>query len=61
VLGEGGMEGEVDKGKKEETLEPIMMGEYQIKRIMEIDGKMHSRVPCQYKVNTNKRDMMKRR
>jgi hypothetical protein len=61
LIREGGMEGEVDKGKKEEALEPIIMDQYQIKRIMEIAGKMHSRVPYQYKVNTKKRVVMKRR
>jgi hypothetical protein len=34
------MEGEGDKGKKEESLDPIMMDDDQIKRIMETDGKM---------------------
>jgi len=34
---EGEVEGEIDKRKKEEALDPIMMDEYQIKRIMEID------------------------
>jgi hypothetical protein len=53
--GEGGMEGERDKGKKEEALDPIMMDEDQIKRIMETTGKMRSGVPYQYKVNTKKR------
>jgi hypothetical protein len=45
----------MDKGKKEEALDPIMMNEYQIKRIMETTGKMCSGVPYQYKVNTKKR------
>jgi hypothetical protein len=55
LTGKGEMEGEVDKGKKEEALEPIMMDEYQIKWIMETTGKMCSGVPYQYKVNTKKR------
>jgi hypothetical protein len=49
------MEGGKDKGKKEEPLEPIMMDDDQIKRIMATTGKTRSRVPYQYKVNTKKR------
>jgi hypothetical protein len=51
----GEMEGGKDKGKKEEPLDPIMMDDGQIKQIMAIAGKMRSRVPYQYKVNTKKR------
>jgi hypothetical protein len=47
--------GEMDKRKKEEALDPIMMDEDQIKWIMETVGKMRSGVPYQYKVNTKKR------
>jgi hypothetical protein len=39
LTGEGEMEGEGDKGKKEEALDPIMMDEDQIKWIMETTGK----------------------
>jgi hypothetical protein len=49
------MEGEMDKGKKEESLDPIMMDKDQIKWIMETIGRMHSGVPYQYKMNTKKR------
>jgi hypothetical protein len=49
------MEGEGDKGKKEEALDPIMMDEDQIKRIMETTGKTRNEVPYQYKMNTKKR------
>jgi hypothetical protein len=49
------MEGEVDKGKKEEALDPIMMDDDQIKWIMATAGKTCSGVPYQYKVNTKKR------
>jgi hypothetical protein len=49
------MEGGKDKGKKEEPLDPIMMDDDQIKRIMATTGKKHSGVPYQYKVNTKKR------
>jgi hypothetical protein len=49
------MEGGKDKGKWKEPLDPIMMVDEQIKKIMETIGKMRSRVPYQYKVNTKKR------
>jgi hypothetical protein len=49
------MEGGKDKGKKEEPLDPIMMDDDQIKWILATAGKMRSRVPYQYKVNTKKR------
>jgi hypothetical protein len=55
LTGEGEMEGERDKGKKEEALDPIMMDEDQIKWIMETVGRMRNGVPYQYKVNTKKR------
>jgi hypothetical protein len=51
----GEMKGEVEKGKKEESLEPIMMDDGQIKQITSLAGKMCSGVPYQYKVNTKKR------
>jgi hypothetical protein len=51
----GEMEGEKDKGKKEEPLDPIMMDDDQIKQITAKTGKTRSRVPYQYKVNTKKR------
>jgi hypothetical protein len=54
------MEGEGDKGKKEEALNPIMMDEDQIKWIMATVRKMHSGVPYQYKVNTKKRVVVAR-
>jgi hypothetical protein len=49
------MEEEMDKGKKEEALDPIMMEEDQIKKIMETTRRMHSGVPYQYKMNNKKR------
>jgi hypothetical protein len=49
------MEGEVDKGRKEEALDPIMIDDDQIKWIMATTGKTCSGVPYQYKVNTKKR------
>jgi hypothetical protein len=51
----GEMEGEVDKGKKEEALDPIMMDDDQINRIMATARNTRSGVPYQYKVNTKKR------
>jgi hypothetical protein len=47
--------GEVDKGKKEEALDPIMMDEDQVKKIMATAGKTCSGLPYQYKVNIKKR------
>jgi hypothetical protein len=49
------MEGGKDKGKKEETLDPIMMDDNQIKKIMVTTRKTCSRSPYQYKVDTKKR------
>jgi len=55
LIERGEMEGGKDKDKKEEHLDPIMMEDNQIKRIMETAGKTRSKVPYQYKVNTKKR------
>jgi hypothetical protein len=49
------MEEEMDKGKNKEAMDPIMMEEYQIKKIMEKDGKTCSGVAYQYKMNNKKR------
>jgi len=46
---------DMDKGKKKEVMDPIMMEEDQINLIMEIIGKTRSRVPYQYKMNNRKR------
>jgi hypothetical protein len=54
------MEEEMDKGKKEETLDPIMMEEDQIKNIMTKYRKTCSGVPYQYKMNNKKRDIVER-
>jgi hypothetical protein len=40
----GEMEEEMDNGKKKEAMDSIMMGEDQIKKIMETYGKTHSEV-----------------
>jgi hypothetical protein len=39
------MEKEMDKGKKKDSLDPIMMEEYQIKKIMVKYGKTRSGIP----------------
>ena len=49
------MEEEIDKGKKKEAMDPIMMDEDQIKQIMEKARKMHSGLPYQHKMNNKKR------
>jgi hypothetical protein len=51
----GEMEEEMDKGKKKDSMDPIMMEEDQIKQIMLTTGKMRSGVPYQYKMNNKKR------
>jgi len=56
----GEMEGEMDKGKKKEPLDPIMMDNDQIKWIMVTTRKMRSRVCYQYKVNIKNRSIATR-
>jgi hypothetical protein len=51
----GEMEEEMDKGKKEEVMDPIMMEEDQINKIMETVGKTRSGTPYQYNTNNKKR------
>jgi hypothetical protein len=48
-------EGEMDKGKKEEDLDSIMMNGDQIKQIMATTGRTCSGVPYQYMMSTKKR------
>jgi hypothetical protein len=55
LIERGEMEGGKDKGRKDEPLDPIMMDDDQIKKIMARIGKTRSGVPHQYKVNTKKR------
>jgi hypothetical protein len=43
------------KGSKKEAMDPIMMEEDQIKKIMEKYGKTRSKIPYQYKMNNKKR------
>ena len=50
----------MDKGNKEEALDPIMMEEDQIKQIMETTGRMCSGVPYQYKIKNKKRSIATR-
>ena len=45
----------MNKGKKKESMDPIMMDEDQIKKIMTIAGNTHSGAPYQYKMNNKKR------
>jgi hypothetical protein len=54
------MEEEMDKGKKEEALDPIMMEEYQINKTMDIARRTHSGSPYQYKINNKKRALAMR-
>jgi hypothetical protein len=54
------MEEEMDKGKKEEAMDPIMMEEDQIKKIMATTRKTRSGVPYQYKMNNKKRAIVDR-
>jgi hypothetical protein len=60
LIGEGEMEGEMDKGNKDEDLDPIMMSKDRIKQIMATTRRIGSGVPYQYKVNTKKRDITMR-
>jgi len=50
----------MDKRNNEEAIEPIMMEEYQVKKIMETTGNTRSGVPCQYKMNNKKRSIADR-
>jgi len=50
----------MDKGNKEEALDPIMMDEDQIKKIMEIARRTCSGVPYRYNMNTKKRVVVAR-
>jgi hypothetical protein len=58
LTGKGEMKG--DKGKKEEALDPNMMDDNQIKKIMVTTRRRHYGVPYQYKVNTKKRVIVAR-
>jgi hypothetical protein len=54
------MDKEMDKGKKKEAMDPIMMEEDQIKKIMEKYGKTRNGRPYQYKMNNKKRAIANR-
>jgi len=62
-MGEGGealerswdIETNMHKGNKKDSMDPMMMEENQIKKIMKKDGKTRSGVPYQYKMNNKKR------
>jgi hypothetical protein len=54
------MEEDMDRGKKEDVLDPIMMEEDQIKQIMETNRRICSGEPYQYKMNNKKRVIVAR-
>jgi hypothetical protein len=54
------METDMDRGKKKEVMEPIMMDEEQIKEIMNIQGTMSYERPYKYNINRKKRGVAKR-
>jgi len=56
---DGRMEGEMDKGKKEE-MNPIMMEGDWIKKIMATTRNMHNGVSYQYKIKNKKRTIVER-
>jgi hypothetical protein len=49
------MDREMDKGKKKEVMDPIMIEEDHMKHIMEKYGKLRNEVPYQSKMNNKKR------
>jgi hypothetical protein len=55
LTGSGNMEEDIDKGRKQKPIDPIMMEEDQINKIMETTGRTRSGVPYQYKMNNKKR------
>jgi 23S rRNA G2069 N7-methylase RlmK/C1962 C5-methylase RlmI len=54
------MDREMDKGKKKEAMDLIMMEEDQIKNIIEKYGKTLIIIPYQYKMNNKKRAITER-
>jgi len=54
------MERDLDRGKKNKVMEPIMMGEEQIKEIIDKDGMTHNGRPYQYDINRKKREVDER-
>jgi hypothetical protein len=57
---DGEMKEEMDKGMTKEAMDPIMMEEYQIKKIMETTGKTCNGAPHQYNMNNKKRAIVDR-
>jgi hypothetical protein len=49
------MDEEMDKGKKKDAMDPIMIEKDQIKQIMETTRKTRNGTPYQYKMNKKKR------
>jgi hypothetical protein len=56
----GEMEEVMDKGNKKDAMDPIMMNEDHIKKIMKTTGKTRSGSPYQYKMNNKKRSVVDR-
>jgi hypothetical protein len=54
------MDKDPDKGKKKEAMEPVMIEEDQINKIMERDGMTRSSIPYQYKMNNKNRVVAER-
>ena len=54
------MQRDLDRGKKKEMMDPIMMDEEHIKEIMDKEGTTCSERPYQYKINRKKRVVAER-
>jgi hypothetical protein len=52
------MERDLERGKKKEAMDPIMMDKYQIKEIMDIVGMTCNSIPYQYRINREKREIV---
>jgi hypothetical protein len=50
----------MDKGKKKKAMDPIMMEEDKLKKIMENTGKTCNGIPYHYKMNNKKRATVER-
>jgi hypothetical protein len=53
------MEKDLDRGKKKEEMDPIMMDEEHIKEIMDKVGMTRNGRPYQYKINRKKREVVR--
>jgi hypothetical protein len=54
------MERDMDRGKRKETMDPIMMDEEYIKEIMDKARTMRNGRPYQYKINSKRRAIVER-